>query len=440
MAISLLNRPNLEDGSASFYARWAVVGAGLVVSTILFRFLLPSLGSTAGAVTLLPILAAAMLLRTRCTIIAGVLACAAINAVTYFSFGTSWSLSSVVTGGATVIGVGVIVARLRELQDRVASAEQQRAIAEARARLSTAERLVSLGTLAAGIAHEVNNPLAFILANVRFARSSILEGHFELERAEVVKALEESEAGAMRMHAIVSDMKRLARDGAGDVGESDPRRVVESALNLISGEVKSAQVEKTYDPTPMVAASDARLGQIVLNLLTNALQSFATDSVPRIFSEARKFGLCLTTANQSLGQLKNGWGRSNIAESILANTATKFLFRLGPSDMETLQPYYRPQFSAEEMATLPDFHAVACMSDRNRPLPPFVMRANRPETDPNGHVPAATLVELSRLQYAVSVEQANQELMRLHDLSAESLAVQRSILRLKDCKPKVAVS
>lgn len=279
MAISLLNRPNLEDGSASFYARWAVVGAGIVVSTILFRFLLPSLGSTAGAVTLLPILAAAMLLRTRCTIIAGVLACAAINAVTYFSFGTSWSLSSVVTGGATVIGVGVIVARLRELQDRVASAEQQRAIAEARARLSTAERLVSLGTLAAGIAHEVNNPLAFILANVRFARSSILEGHFELERAEVVKALEESEAGAMRMHAIVSDMKRLARDGAGDVGESDPRRVVESALNLISGEVKSAQVEKTYDPTPMVAASDARLGQIVLNLLTNALQSFATDSL-----------------------------------------------------------------------------------------------------------------------------------------------------------------
>lgn len=176
------------------------------------------------------------------------------------------------------------------------------------------------------------------------------------------------------------------------------------------------------------------------HLYVDEFQSFATDSVPRMFSEARKFGLCLTTANQSLGQLKNGWGRSNIAESILANTATKFLFRLGPSDMETLQPYYRPQFSAEEMATLPDFHAVACMSDRNRPLPPFVMRANRAETDPNGHVPATTLVELSRRQYTVSVEQANEELMRLYDLSAESLGIQRRILRLKDCKPKVAVS
>ena len=159
------------------------------------------------------------------------------------------------------------------------------------------------------------------------------------------------------------------------------------------------------------------------HLYVDEFQSFATDSVPRMFAECRKFGLCLTTANQSLGQLRNSWGRSNIAESILANTATKFLFRLGPSDMATLQPYYRPQFNAEEMATLPDFHAVACMSDRNRPLPPFVFRANLAATDPDEHVAAADLVELSRRRYTVPTEQANRELMKLYDLSAESLGV-----------------
>ena len=157
------------------------------------------------------------------------------------------------------------------------------------------------------------------------------------------------------------------------------------------------------------------------HLYVDEFQTFATDSVSRMFSEARKYGLCMTTANQSLGQLNNRWGRTNIAESILANTATKFLFRLGPSDMETLQPYFNPQFDAETMASLPDFHAVACMSNQNRPLPPFVLRANLAATNPDKHVPAADLVNLSRRRYTEPTDQANKELMELYDLSAKSL-------------------
>lgn len=157
------------------------------------------------------------------------------------------------------------------------------------------------------------------------------------------------------------------------------------------------------------------------HLYVDEFQTFATDSVPRMFSEARKYGLCMTTANQSLGQLDNRWGRSNIAESILANTATKFLFRLGPSDMDTLKPYFNPQFDAEAMASLPDFHAVACMSNQNRPLPPFVLRANLAATNPDKHIPAADLLNLLRSRYTVPTAQANKELMKLYDLHAESL-------------------
>lgn len=157
------------------------------------------------------------------------------------------------------------------------------------------------------------------------------------------------------------------------------------------------------------------------HLYVDEFQTFATDSVSRMFSEARKYGLCMTTANQSLGQLNNRWGRSNIAESILANTATKFLFRLGPSDMETLKPYFNPQFDAETMASLPDFHAVACMSNQNRPLPPFVLRANLAAANPDKHIPAADLLNLSRRRYTVPTAQANKELMKLYDLHAESL-------------------
>jgi len=159
------------------------------------------------------------------------------------------------------------------------------------------------------------------------------------------------------------------------------------------------------------------------HLYVDEYQTFATDSAPRMFSEARKFGLCLTTANQSLSQLNNRWARSNISESILANTATKFLFRLNPSDSETLRPYFRPQFEDAAMATLPDFHAVACMSDQNRPMPPFVFKANFPASNPELHMPADEVITLSCDRYTAPIEHANKELMKLYDLSAESLAM-----------------
>jgi signal transduction histidine kinase len=272
MATVLLDAPNVRK--VGFAARWAIVGACLALCLLVFRFLLPEIGTLAGAVTLLPTLMAAMLLRTKYTLLTALTSCAALNLVTWVSFEQLWAPASILGGVAMVVGIGVMVARMRELQERVSDAEHQRSIAEARARLSTAERLVSLGTLAAGIAHEVNNPLAFILANLRYARGSIASGQFVAERDEVIRALEESETGAQRMHAIVSDMKRLARDGATDVGEADPRAVVRSALNLLGAEARATRIETSFGSTPMVAASEARLGQIVLNLVINALQSF----------------------------------------------------------------------------------------------------------------------------------------------------------------------
>ena len=161
-------------------------------------------------------------------------------------------------------------------------------------------------------------------------------------------------------------------------------------------------------------------GRPAFHLYVDEFQTFATDSVPKLFSESRKYNLCLTTANQSIGQLQNRWGRTNIAESILANTATKFLFRLGPSDIDTLQPYFRPQFEAREMATLPDFHAVACMSDQNRPLPPFVMRANLVTTNLDVHASISSVIDSAR-RYTVPIAQANDELSRTYNLSMESL-------------------
>lgn len=157
------------------------------------------------------------------------------------------------------------------------------------------------------------------------------------------------------------------------------------------------------------------------HLYVDEFQTFATDSVPRMFSEGRKFGLFLTIANQSISQLENRWGRSNIASSVLANTATKFMFRLGPADVSTLEAYYRPQFDAGTMSNLPDFHAVACMTDKNKPLPPFVIKANLAVPDTSCHANPKDLENLSRQRYTVPIERANEELAKLFELDIGTL-------------------
>ncbi len=157
------------------------------------------------------------------------------------------------------------------------------------------------------------------------------------------------------------------------------------------------------------------------HLYVDEFQTFATDTIPKLFSEARKFGLCLTTANQSLGQLENRWGRTNIAQSVLANTATKFMFRLGPEDIDTLGPYFRPHFDSSEMSSLPDFHSVACISNGSAPLPPFVMRSPAPGLDIPDRADPESVKQASRRKYSLPIATANRELVQLFRLDTASL-------------------
>lgn len=291
-------------GRLSPAARWALVGASLAVGLAAFRMLHPISPSTAGGAIILPGLVSGLLLSTRQTMLVGVLTCVLLNATLYLAFGQVYPVETLVTGVVLVLGVGLVVARSRELQNRLRDAEHQRALAEARARLSTAERLVSLGTLAAGIAHEVNNPLAFILANLRFVRDALRDGRFERERDEVLKALEECELGAQRMQAIVADMKRLARDGDHDNAEAAPDAVVQSALTLLRTQTRLVRIETDFQPAPLVAASEARLGQVVLNLVINAVQAFDKPNADscvsiRVRTDARGWALIEVADNGS---------------------------------------------------------------------------------------------------------------------------------------------
>lgn len=106
----------------------------------------------------------------------------------------------------------------------------------------------------------------------------------------------------------------------------------------------------------------------------------------------------------------------------MANTATKFFFRLGPADLEAMQPYYKPQFDEGHMANLPDFHAVACLAKDNRSIPPFVLRVQTPTVAPAETAAVAQIIDGSRQKYGTPLDQANRQLAKLYDLNIETLS------------------
>ena len=154
-------------------------------------------------------------------------------------------------------------------------------LARERAR-ATQERLATVGSLAAGVAHEINNPLAYVIANVQFALDSIAqwpltigppESH-EQQRGQLREALYEANEGARRVQRIVADLKTLARQGDDRVEPVDVERTLHWAVGVTMAEIRHrARLVKNLRPVSSVRGDEARLGQVFVNILLNAAQA-----------------------------------------------------------------------------------------------------------------------------------------------------------------------
>ncbi len=156
------------------------------------------------------------------------------------------------------------------------------------AKLAETDRLTSLGTLAAGVAHEINNPLAYVMANMSFVAQTLPD---LLERAaheagsngeapeasvveQVLAAVSEAREGCDRIRSIVRDLQLFSRPRLDDNAPIDVRRVLDSSINMVINEVRHrARLTKEYGAIPFIAGNPAHLGQIFLNLVLNAAQA-----------------------------------------------------------------------------------------------------------------------------------------------------------------------
>jgi len=186
------------------------------------------------------------------------------------------------------VSVAISTSLLRDKQQNpiglVLVARDLREVASLRSRLVAADRLAAVGQLAAGIAHEINNPVAFVRANLGALGQLLetvgsklpadLEAELDSPLCEGRELIEESLDGVDRVAAIVRDVKGFAH--AGDVA---PQRIelqplLDSVLRVSAPQLPAGcPVERDYGDVPAVHGAPQELKQVFLNLVINAAQA-----------------------------------------------------------------------------------------------------------------------------------------------------------------------
>lgn len=148
--------------------------------------------------------------------------------------------------------------------------------------LEFTERLALLGTLAAGVGHEINNPLAFVTANLHFACDRVerlrAAGDATEGLGELGHALAEARVGAERIGQIVARLRLFARPEVAS-GPVDMAAVLAWAIDVTEHAWRQrARMHRSIPALPLVEGDQGRLGQVFVNLLTNAAQAIPPGS------------------------------------------------------------------------------------------------------------------------------------------------------------------
>jgi two-component system cell cycle sensor histidine kinase/response regulator CckA len=147
------------------------------------------------------------------------------------------------------------------------------------------ERMASLGTLAAGVAHEINNPLAYVLGSLEIGQRELRSLQRQLGSADelmlvagALSALDNARDGAERLRHIVRDLLDFSRPDAASEQAVNIEAVLDATVRVAWNEIRHrARLVKRYSGISRVSGDEARLGQVFLNLIVNAAQAIEGD-------------------------------------------------------------------------------------------------------------------------------------------------------------------
>jgi PAS domain S-box-containing protein len=150
--------------------------------------------------------------------------------------------------------------------------------------LVQADRLAAIGTMTAGVAHEINNPLAYVLLNLDWVTRTLRSAASDPPSLEqLMTMLEDARHGVEHVARIVRELKSFSRGDTETLTAVDLQAVVESAIKIAGHEVRRrATLQTAFEPAPLVWANDARVEQVVVNLLINAAQAMTGNGAPAV--------------------------------------------------------------------------------------------------------------------------------------------------------------
>jgi len=189
-----------------------------------------------------------------------------------------------IEGKTCILGV------FRDISDRV---QADKDIRERDAQIQLSSHLSSIGTLAAGVAHEINNPLTYVLGNLEILKALPKE-HWTQKR-EIDELIDAALTGAGYVQEIVSDLKAISSRGEHEQA-SDPCEVIRIASRMVMADLKHrATLKLDLLSSARVPLSSARMSQVILNILSNSGRAFNdTDlSKNRIQLIAKEIGDCM---------------------------------------------------------------------------------------------------------------------------------------------------
>ncbi|WP_423600208.1 PAS domain-containing sensor histidine kinase [Roseateles sp. MS654] len=203
---------------------------------------------------------------------------------------------------------------------------------EAQNQLLQAEKMASIGQLAAGVAHEINNPIGFVSSNMSTLRGYVepmfglldtmqaappdalpaevsqalreLDRRIDLEfvKEDLPQLLDESEDGLVRVKKIVQDLKDFSRVDHADWQDADLNAGLDSTLNVVMNEVKyKADVKKDYGSLPPVRCIAAQLNQVFMNLIVNAAHAIPQRGEIRLRTRAEDGWVWVEVADTGTG-------------------------------------------------------------------------------------------------------------------------------------------